>query len=119
MRGGGQQGESNYNSCHVIRGPSFGGVGWRTLIVGPHTTVVDDDDDGNHHHGRKALVHPVLLDAARHCQCCQPQSTAEARGHSGRGVHLVVEEEVRAVALILQVLIQPGVDDGGKERGVV
>ncbi len=43
------------------------------------------------------------------------------RRHEGvRGVvvHVVEEEEVRAVVLICQVRIQPGVDNGGKRSGV-
>ena len=35
------------------------------------------------------------------------------------GVRVVEEDEVGAVALVRQVLILPGVDDGGKRSGVM
>jgi hypothetical protein len=48
LRGGADDGgESNYNGLDdVVRGPSVGGMGRRTLIIGPHAAaaVVDDDD---------------------------------------------------------------------------
>jgi hypothetical protein len=67
-------GESNYNGRHVIRGPSFGGVGQRISIVSSHGAAAvinnkDVDNDLYRSGGRHApppLVHPVLPDAA----CC-------------------------------------------------
>jgi hypothetical protein len=43
-------GESNYDGRKVVCGPSVGGMGQRTLIVGPHTAaaIVIDDDNVNH-----------------------------------------------------------------------
>jgi hypothetical protein len=48
-RESGRWGESNYDSCDVICGPSFGGVGHRMLIVGPLATaaVIDEDVNNN------------------------------------------------------------------------
>jgi hypothetical protein len=40
-------GESNCNSPDVICGPSVRGVGWRTLIVGPHATAIVEDNNDN------------------------------------------------------------------------
>ncbi len=49
MRESGRRGESNYNGRDVIRGPSFGGMGHRMLIVGPLATaaVIDKDINNN------------------------------------------------------------------------
>jgi hypothetical protein len=47
-------GESDYDSRDVIRGPSFGSVGRRMSIDGPHATatVIDNDDfDNNRRRG--------------------------------------------------------------------
>ncbi len=45
--------------------------------------------------------------------------SARHEGVWGMVVHVVEEEEVRAVVLIRQVLIQLGVDDGGKRSSVI
>ncbi len=39
-------GESNKDGCDVICGPSFGGVGWRMSIIGPHAAaaVINNDN---------------------------------------------------------------------------
>jgi hypothetical protein len=53
-RGVDSGGKSNYKCCNVICRPSFGGVGRRMLIVGPHTAAVvinDDDVDNNRRRG--------------------------------------------------------------------
>ncbi len=68
-------GESDNNGHNVIRGPSFGGVGHRTLIIGPHAAaaIIDDNDDNDCHCGGGAScpppppVHPNPPDAARCC----------------------------------------------------
>ncbi len=78
-------GESDNDGHNIIRGPSFGGMGHRT-IVGPHaaTAVIDDNDDNDRHPSWGGLVpppppvRPVPPDAARHCRCRQPQSMAAA-----------------------------------------
>jgi hypothetical protein len=45
MRGSGQRGESDYDGHDVVRGLSVGGVGQRTLIVGPHAAAAVNDND--------------------------------------------------------------------------
>ncbi len=42
-------GESNYDSRNIVRGPSFGSVGRRMTIDGPHAaaTVINNDDFDN------------------------------------------------------------------------
>jgi hypothetical protein len=52
--GADDEGESSYDGRNIVRGPSFGGMGHRTLIVAPHTaaTIINDDDNNNNcHHG--------------------------------------------------------------------
>jgi hypothetical protein len=65
--GSGQWGESNYDGCNVVRRPSVGGMGQRSLIVGPHTAAaIFYDDDCRRSGGMLCpppLVHPVLPDA--------------------------------------------------------
>jgi hypothetical protein len=125
-RGGADNGgESNYDGRDVIRGLSFGGVGHRTSIVGPHAAaaIINKDDNNNHRRGGGAScppppVRPIPPDAARHCRCRRPRSTAAARGRLGCGHMHGRWEEVGAVVLVCQVLNHPGVDDGGKRSGV-
>jgi hypothetical protein len=124
LRGGADDGgESDYDGCNVVRGPSIGGVGWRTF-VGPHAiaAIIDDDD---RRHGRWGIVPPpvrfvpsrrtplVIVDVTNHGQRRRHQ------GIQGIVICMVEEEEVCAIVLICQVLIQPGVDDGGKRSGVM
>ncbi len=52
----------------------------------------------------------VIGDVANHGQRQQHE------GIWGIVVRMVEDEEVRAIVLIRQVLIQPGMDDGGKRR---
>ncbi len=73
-RGADSGGESNYDGCNVIYGPSFSGVEHRTLIVSPHATaaVINDNDNNNHRCGGGVScppppVHPILPDTTRHC----------------------------------------------------
>ncbi len=72
-RGGADDGgESDNDGRNVVRGPSFGGVGHRTSIVGPQAAaaITNDNDDKVCRHGGGAScppppVCPVPLDAAR------------------------------------------------------
>jgi hypothetical protein len=61
-RGGADDGgESDYDGRDLVRGPSFGSVGRRMSIDGPHTaaTVIDDDDfDNNRRRGGGASYPP-------------------------------------------------------------
>ncbi len=57
-RGVDNGGESDYDGHDVVCGPSIGGVGRRTLIVGPHAAIVDDNNDDNCRHGGGALCPP-------------------------------------------------------------
>ncbi len=82
-RGVDDGGESNYYGCNVVRGPSFGIVGNRTLIVGPHTAAAiihnndaDNNNNNNNNDDRRLdrgalcpppLVHSIPLDASCHC----------------------------------------------------
>jgi hypothetical protein len=53
-RGADDGGESDYDGRDVVRGQSFGGVGRRMSIVGPHAAaaVINDDDvDNDRRHG--------------------------------------------------------------------
>ncbi len=91
-RGGADEGgESDYDCRDVIRGPSFGGMGHRTSIVGPHASapVIDDTTTiAAAMGGRRAPPPPVRLvppDAARCCRCRRTRSTVVARGRSGCG----------------------------------
>jgi hypothetical protein len=81
-RGAEDGGEFDYDGHDVVYGPSFSGMGWRMSIVGPHTTAAiinNDNVDNDCHCGGEVsclpppLVRPVLPDATRCCQCCQPQ----------------------------------------------
>jgi hypothetical protein len=72
LRGADDGEKSNYDGCDVIYGPSFGGMGHRTSIVGPHaaTAIIDNDDNNNRRCSGGALcppppVRPVPPDAAR------------------------------------------------------
>ncbi len=84
----GRRGESVYDSRDVVRGPSFGGMGHRMSIVGPHAAAVvidddDDDDDDRRRSGGASCPPPpvrpvppdtvppdtILTDVARHCRC--------------------------------------------------
>jgi hypothetical protein len=60
-RGGADDGgESDNDGRDVVRGPSFGGVGHRISIVGPHaaTAVINDNNNNDHCHGGGALCPP-------------------------------------------------------------
>jgi hypothetical protein len=85
-------GESDNNGHDIVRSPSFGGVGHRTLIVRPHApaAVIDNNNDNNCHRGGGALcppplVRPIPPDAAHCCRCCQLRLTAAAWGCLGYG----------------------------------
>jgi hypothetical protein len=93
-RGGADDGgKSNYDGHDVIRGPSFGSMGQRTLINGPYATATFIDDDDFDNDRRRSggascpppLVCPVLPDAACLCRCRRPWSMAAAQGRSVRG----------------------------------
>ncbi len=136
MRVSGRRGESVYNSRDVIRGPSFGGVGHRMSIVGPHAAPAvidndDDDDDDCRHSGGASCspppVRPILPDhparhhpAGRRSSLLMSLTAVDGGGTRVFGAWLYPwwRRKVRAVVLIRQVLIQPGVDDGGKRSGV-
>jgi hypothetical protein len=50
-RGGADnEGEPDYDGRNIVRGPSFGGMGHRMPIVGPHATVaiIDNNDNGDY-----------------------------------------------------------------------
>ncbi len=51
-------GESDYNGRDVVSGPSLGGVGWRMLIVAPHTAAAVDDDDDRRRGGGGVVPSP-------------------------------------------------------------
>ncbi len=62
-RGGADDGgESDNDGRDVVRGPSFGGVGHRTSIVGPHAAaaIIEDNYDNDCHHGGGASCPPPL-----------------------------------------------------------
>ncbi len=49
--------ESDYDGHNVIRGPSFGGVGHRMSIVGPHAAsaaIIDNKDNNDLRRGGEA-----------------------------------------------------------------
>ncbi len=92
LRGGADDGgESDYDCCNIVCGPSFGNVGHMTSIVGPHasaavindTTMIAATLGGRH--APPPPVRPVPPDANRCCQCCRPRSMPAAQGRSGCG----------------------------------
>jgi hypothetical protein len=119
-------GESDYDGHDVVSGPSIGGVGQRTLIVGPHAAAaVDDDDDRCHGRGasRPPLSGPSRPSGFPTSMLLMSPTAVDNGGTRVFGALLYAwcmeeEEEVCAVVLIPQVLIQPGVDDGGKRSSV-
>ncbi len=77
------------------------------LIVALHTAAVD-----NPLSSILSCRTPLVIDnVVDHCQWCQHE------GVRGIVVRAVKEEEVRAIVLHHQVLIQPRVDDGGRRSG--
>jgi len=119
MRGSKQRGEPNYNGCSVVRGPSVGVVGWRTLIVGPHTTATIVNNN-NYHHGGGALCPPIRSVPSHQ----MPLIIVNVSGHGQRrqhegfwGVVVHVVEEAEVHAFVLVCLIQPGVDNGSNVIG--
>jgi hypothetical protein len=58
--GGDNGGESDNDSHNVIHRPSFGGMGHRTLIVGPYAAaaVINDNDNNNRRRSGGALCPP-------------------------------------------------------------
>ncbi len=107
----GRQRESIYDSRDVVRGPSFGGVGHRMSIVGPHAAaaVIDDNDDDSNDRRRSGggRAHPLLSVPSHQTPSHQTPSCrmplvivdvanrSQWRWHEGvRGVVIrVVEEE--------------------------
>jgi hypothetical protein len=61
-RGVDDGGESDYDGRDVIRGPSIGGLGHRTLIIGPKAAaaVINYNDDINRRCGGGASCPPPL-----------------------------------------------------------
>ncbi len=66
------RGEFDYGGSNIVRGPSFGGVGHRMLIVGPHAAAAiidnndDNDDDDNPHRGGGVSCFPPLWSVLSH-----------------------------------------------------
>jgi hypothetical protein len=118
-------GESDYNGRDVVRGPSFGGVGHRTSIVSPHAAaaVIHDNDDDERRCGGGALC-PPLSGPSRSAGCRSSSSmlptAVDGSGTRAFGVcsYSCWRRNVHAVVLIRKVLIQPGVDYGGKRSGL-
>jgi hypothetical protein len=116
--------ESNYDGCNVICEPSSGGGG-RMSILGPHATVVVDDNDNDCLHGRGVLFPPPfwLIPSCRMPLVITNVANGgrkwQHKGVWGMVVRMVEEEEVGAVALVCQVPIYPGVDNGGKRSSVM
>jgi hypothetical protein len=81
-------GEPNYDGRDIVCGPSFGSVGQRMLINGPHAAAIvinNNNFNNNHRHGggRHAPpppVRPVPPDAACRRQCRRPWSMAATQG---------------------------------------
>jgi hypothetical protein len=119
-------GESNYGCCDVFCGPSFGSVGWRMLIDGPHatTTVINNKDlDNNCLRGGGASCPPpsgLSHSARRRLSSLMSPTAVNGGGMRAFGVLLYAgwRRKFRAVVLFCQILIQPGVYDGGKRSGV-
>ncbi len=70
-RGVDNRGESDYDGCDVIRGPSFGSVG-RRMFQAAAAVIKDDDFNNDRPHGGGAScppppVLPVLPDTTRCC----------------------------------------------------
>jgi hypothetical protein len=126
-RGGADDGgESDYDGRDVVRGPSFGSVGWRMSIYAPHAaaTVIDDDDfDNDRHRGGGASCPPPSgpsRPAGRRSSLSMSPTAVDGGGTRAFGAWSYAgwRRKFRAVVLIRQVLIQPRVDDGGKRSGV-
>ncbi len=125
-RGAGDGGESDYNCCNIVRGPSFGSVGQRMSIDGPHTatTIINDDDfDNNHHRGGGASCPPPSgpsCPARRHSLSSMLPTVVDGSGTRAIGAWSYAgwRRKFRAIVIIHQVLIQPEVNDGGKRSGV-
>jgi hypothetical protein len=127
-RGGANNGgESNYDCCDIVRGPSFGSMGWRMLIEGPHaaaTVIVDDNFNNNCRCGGGASFPPPsgppCPDGHRLLLSMLP-TTVDGGGTRAFGTWSYAgwRRKFHAVVLIHQVLIQPGVDNGGKRSSVM
>ncbi len=126
-RGGADDGgESDYDGRDVVRGPSFGSVGRRMSIDGPHAaaTVIDDNNfDNDRRRGGGAPCPPPSgppHPAGRRSSSSMSPIAVDGGGTRAFGAwsHAGWRRKFRAVVLIRQVLIQPGVDDGGKRSGV-
>ncbi len=110
----------------AVHGPSFGSVGRRMSIDGPHpaATVIDDKDfDNDCRHGGGASCPTPFGPSrpARRRSLLSMSPTAVNGGGTrafGAWSYAGWRRKFRAVVLIRQVLIQPGVDDGGKRSGV-
>ncbi len=115
-------GESNNDGRNVVRGPSSGGMGHRTSIVGPHATaaIIDNNDDNDRRRGGGASCPPPLWSIpSRRTPLVVVDVTDRSRWQQHGGVRGVVirvveEKEVSAVVLVCQVPIHPGVEDGGR-----
>ncbi len=126
-RGGADDGgESDYDGRDVVHGPSFGSVGRRMSINAPHATatVINDDDfDNNRRRGGGASCPPPSGPSRpARCRSSSSMSPTAVNGSGTRafGVwsYMGWRRKFRAVVIICQVLIQSGVDDGGKRSGV-
>ncbi len=126
-RGGADNGGgSNYDGCDVVRRPSFSSVGQSMLIIGPHaaTALIDNDNvDNNCRHGGGASCPSPSCPsrpAGRHSLSLMLLTAVDGGGMRAFGawLHTGWKRKVCAVILIHQVLIQPGVDNGGKRSGM-
>ncbi len=96
-------------------------------IDGPHATatIIDDDDfDDDHRRGGGVSCPPPSGPSRPSGRCLSsPMLPTAVDGGGTRAFgawsHVGWRRKFRAVVLICQVLIQPGVDDGGKRSGVM
>jgi hypothetical protein len=94
-------------------------------INGPHAaaTIIDDDDfDNDCHHGRGCPA-PPLRSVPSHLTPLFVVNVATAVDGGGTRAfgawsYAGWRRKFRAIVLICQVLIQPGVDNGGKRSSV-
>jgi hypothetical protein len=122
-RGGADDGGgSDYDGRDVVCGPSVGGMGRRTSIVGPcAAAAVVDINDCRLGGGLSCPPPSDPSHPAGHRSLSSMSSTA-VNGSSTRAFGVWSyrwwRRKVCTVVIIRWVLIQPGVDDGGKRSGV-
>ncbi len=97
------------------------------MIISPHAAIVvddDDEDDNDCRRGGGALCPPPLRSIlSRRMPLVVGDVSDRGRrqrhkGIWGVGILVVEEDKVGAIALICQVPIHPGVNDGGKRSGL-